>query len=404
MECSMSSTPRRLRLTLVLGSLTALGPLTIDMYLPSFPSVARSLGTSVSSVQLTLAAYLAGLAMGQLFYGPLADRYGRRPPLLGGLSVYVAASLACAAAPSLPVLVAARFVQALGGCAGLVVSRAVVRDRFDIAESARVYASLMLIMGAAPILAPLAGGQVLALAGWRAVFVVLAAAGATMLVLVALALPESLPPEARVRHGAADTLRAFASALRHGRFVRLSLAGGAIQAAMFAYIAGSPFVFIELYGVPPQRFGFIFGANAMGIIGASQLSRWVGMRFGVERSLRGAVAAALVAYLGLWLTASSGGALPLLWATLFVGVSSYGIVAPNATAAAMGAVERDVGSASAVLGVLQSTCGALASSAVSAFADGTARPMAGVMLGCAVAAAALVAAGGARRPARARAR
>jgi DHA1 family bicyclomycin/chloramphenicol resistance-like MFS transporter len=396
------TTSHRLRLTLVLGSLTAIGPLSIDLYLPAFPSIARALATSVASVQLTLAAYLAGLAVGQLAYGPLADRFGRRPPLLGGLAVYVAASLACAAAPSLPVLVGARFVQALGGCAGLVVSRAVVRDRFDVAESARVYASLMLVMGAAPILAPLAGGQVLALAGWRAVFVALALTGAAMLALVALTLPESLPPAARVRHGPADVLRAFGSALRRGSFVRLSLAGGAIQAAMFAYIAGSPFVFIELYGVPPERFGFIFGANAMGIIGASQLSRWVGRRFGVERSLRGAVAGALLAYVALWLAASAGGDLALVWAAVFVGVSSYGIVAPNATAAAMGVIERDVGSASAVLGVLQSTCGALASAAVSALADGTARPMAGVMLGCAVAAAGLVAAGGARPGAHAR--
>jgi DHA1 family bicyclomycin/chloramphenicol resistance-like MFS transporter len=394
------TTRNRTRLTLILGSLTAIGPLSIDMYLPSFPSVARTLGSSVASVQLTLATYLAGLAIGQLVYGPLADRYGRRAPLLGGLAVYVGASLACAASPSLPLLAGARFVQALGGCAGLVISRAVVRDRFDIGESARVYASLMLIMGAAPILAPLAGGQVLAIAGWRAVFVVLAAAGAAMLVLIAVWLPESLPVEGRVRHGAADILRAFGTALRERSFVRLSLAGGAIQAAMFAYIAGSPFVFIELYGVPPERFGFVFGANAMGIIGASQLSRWFARRFGVERSLRGAIAAALVAYAALWIAVGSGASLAVVWPALFLGVSSYGIVAPSATAAAMGVIDRNVGSASAVLGVLQSTCGALASTAVSALADGTARPMAGVMLGCAVAAAVLVASEGRGRDGR----
>lgn len=397
----MSETHRP-RLTLILGSLTAIGPLSIDMYLPSFPSVARTLGTSVASVQLTLATYLAGLALGQLFYGPLADRYGRRPPLLAGLAVYVVASLACAAAPSLPLLAAARFVQALGGCSGLVISRAVVRDRFDVGESARMYASLMLVMGAAPILAPLAGGQVLVHVGWRGIFVALAAVGAAMLALVAVALPESLPADRRVRHGAVDVLRAFGSALRQGSFVRLSLAGGAIQAAMFAYIAGSAFVFIELYRVPPQRFGFVFGTNAMGIIGASQLSRWVSRRFGVQRTLRGAVGAALVAYGALWIAASSGAGLAVVWPALFLGVSSYGIVAPSATAAAMGVIERDVGSASAVLGVLQSTCGALASAAVSALADGTARPMAGVMLGCAVAAAVLVGAEGRARPVHAR--
>ena len=387
----MSARRGALRLTLVLGSLAALGPLSIDMYLPSFPTVARSLGTSVASVQLTLATYLGGLALGQIVYGPLSDRFGRRPPLLAGLALYVAAALACAAAPSLWVLAAARLAQALGGCAGIVISRAMVRDRFDVDDSARVYSSLMLVMGAAPILAPLVGGQVLAVAGWRAIFVVLAALAAALFAVVAVALPESLPLASRRRHGPGETLGAFGAAFRHGSFVRLSLASGAIQAAMFAYISGSPFVFIELFGVRPERFGFIFGTNAAGLIAASQLNRWVAPRLGVTRALRVGVVAALVAYACLWLSVRAGAGLPFILPALFVGISSVGIVLPSGTAAAMAYFGAQAGSASAVLGVLQSTCGAAASTAVSALADGTARPMASAMLACAVLAAILLA-------------
>jgi DHA1 family bicyclomycin/chloramphenicol resistance-like MFS transporter len=389
----------RLRLTLVLGALSALGPLSIDMYLPTFPSVARSLGTSVAAVQLTLATYLAGFALGQLAYGPLADRFGRRRPLLAGLALYLVSAVGCAAAASLTALAVARFIQGLGGCAGLVISRAVIRDHFDVRESSRMYSSLMLVMGAAPILAPLAGGQVLALAGWRAIFVLLALAAGALIAVIAMGLPESLPPGARPRFGFVEALRSFAAPLAHGRFVRLSLVGGAILAAMFAYISGAPFVFIELLGVRPERFGLIFGTNAFGLIGVSQLNHVLVHRLGVQRVLRLGVVGAFLAYGALYLATALGGGLPAILPPLFIGVSMFGLVVPNATAAAMEHFGAQAGSASSVLGVLQSTCGALAATAVSLLADGTARPLALVTLASATCAVVLATAG----PVRARA-
>ena len=372
-----------LRLIVLLGILAALGPLTIDMYLPSFPTIARELGTSVASVQLSLSSYLAGLAIGQIAYGPLADRFGRRGPLLGGLALYLIASLACSLAPSLPLLVISRFVQALGGCAGMVIGRAVVRDLFDARSSARLFSSQILVSGAAPILAPLLGGQILAFFGWRAVFLVLVGAALLVAALVHTGLPESLPASRRSRERPREIARSFAEVFRHGPFLRMAFAGAGIQAAMFAYIAGSPFVFIELYGVPPERFGFLFGANALGLIAASQLNRFLVHRWGLRRMLHAAIAIAFLAYVALFTGAVAEAPLHVLLPALFFGVATVGIAMPNATAAAMEPWGAKAGVASALLGTLQTATGAVASALTSALADGSARPMAGVMLGCA---------------------
>lgn len=379
---STHAPPSHRRLALILGALAALGPLSIDMYLPSFAAIAESLGTDIARVQLTLATYLAGLAVGQLAYGPLSDRFGRRKPLLGGLALYGIASLAAAAAPTVEALAAARFLQALGGCAGMVISRAVVRDYFGEKDSARLYSSLMLVMGVAPIVAPSLGGQVLALGGWRAIFLVLAGAALVEFVMVASVLKESLPEERRVARGVRGTLRAAVQVGRSGRFLGLSVSGGAIQAAMFAYITGSPYVFIELFGMPADRYALVFGANAFGLIAASQANRILVSRFGVERVLRGATAVALTAFAALFFATRAGAGLPVLVPCLFVGIASVGAVMPNATALAMVPYAQNAGIASALLGTLQSVCGALASVMVSALADGTARPMSTVMLVC----------------------
>ena len=240
-------------------------------------------------MQLSLASYLAGLAVGQLAYGPLADRFGRRPPLVGGLLLYALATVVCGLAPNLGVLICARFVQALGGCAGMVVSRAVVRDLFDERGSARLYSSLMLVMGAAPIIAPLLGGQVLLHFGWRAIFAVLLVCAVLVMGVLLKFLPESLPVHARVKPTARQLARTFRTVLSHGPFVRLAIAAGAAQAVMFAYISGSPFVFIELFGVRPDHYGWIFGANAAGLIAISQLNRRLMPFYGVRRTLVGGI-------------------------------------------------------------------------------------------------------------------
>jgi len=241
---------------LILGALIAFAPMSIDMYLPSLPAIAAEFGAEPAAAHLTLASFFVGLAIGQAIHGPLADRYGRKPPLYAGLTLYVAASVGCALAPDVATLTALRFVQALGGCAGVVIARAVVRDRFDAHTSARMYSLLMLVMGLAPILAPFAGGWILVFTGWRAIFAALALFGLAFLFAVWRFLPETRPAHTAARGGIGATLRVYAALLRDRSFLGYTLSGGFAQAGMFAYITGSPHVFIELYGVPAQAYGW----------------------------------------------------------------------------------------------------------------------------------------------------
>jgi DHA1 family bicyclomycin/chloramphenicol resistance-like MFS transporter len=374
-------------LIIVLGILTAFGPLSIDMYLPGLPAIARDLEADPALVQLTLSLFFVGLAVGQAFYGPLSDRYGRRRPLLVGCALYAAASVACALAPTAPALVAARLVQALGGSAGMVIARSVVRDRFDGHESARVFSLLMLVMGLAPITAPLIGGQLLAFVGWRAIFWVLCGFGLLCFALVALALPESLPAERRSGAGVGAAITTYARLLADRQFLGLALAGGLASAAMFAYIAGSPFVVIELYGVSPQQYGWIFGANALGLILAAQLNRRLLERFDGKRIVRETLLVGAGAALLLVLAAATGvGGLAGLLVPLFVCVAGGGLVGPNTTAAALVPHGKAAGSASALLGAISFLIGTGTTALVAALQNGTALPMAGVMAGCILAA------------------
>jgi MFS transporter, DHA1 family, multidrug resistance protein len=369
------------RFVLILGALTALTPASIDMYLPSFPELARTLGAAPASVQLTLSAYLVGLAVGQAAYGPLADRLGRRRPLLGGLALYAVASAGCALAPRVDVLIALRFVQALGGAACLVIPRAIVRDRFDPQASARVYSHLMLVVGVAPILAPLVGGHIVHFAGWRAVFGVLTGLGLGGVVLTALALPESSPRAATTGAG----LRDYARLLTDRRFAGFAACGGLAMAGMFAYIASSPFVLIELYGVPPRAFGWIFGGNAAALIAASQINGALLLRLRAETILaRSIIAGAVIGVALVGVAVTSVGGLPVLLALLFAYLASRGFLQPNAVACALADHPQRAASASALFGVVQFGGATVASALVGALHDGTARPMALVMGGSSV--------------------
>ncbi len=371
-----------LRILLILGALSAFGPLAIDMYLPSFPALARQFATDVEQVQLSLAVYFIGLAIGQLIYGPLADRFGRRTPLLAGVLLFTLASLLCALAPSLEWLIAGRFIQALGGCAGMVVSRAVVRDLCDPINSAKVFSQLMLVMGLAPILAPLAGGLLLKTLGWPSIFVVLALFGLLCLLAVALWLPETLArnaPAAPLRGALGQYRRLFAD----GPYLGYALSGGFAIAGMFAYIAGSPFIFIELYGVPAEHYGWLFGSNALGFILVAQLNAWLVARHGPAYWLHRAVGFYLLSALALLLVArAQPAALWPLLIPLFGCIACLGILMPNASASAMAGQGQRAGSASALLGSLQFAIAASAAALVAWLHDGTAQPLAWVIFAC----------------------
>lgn len=379
--------PALVRLTIILGTLSAFGPLSIDMYLPGLPAIGREFSADTASAQLTLSAFLIGLALGQAFYGPVADRVGRRMPLLFGCVLYAVASIGCVFAPTIGSLVGLRFAQALGGCAGMVIARSVVRDLFDARESARMYSFLMLVMGLAPITAPLIGGQLIGLFGWRSIFAVLAAFGLLCVGLVLFGLPETLPHERRSTAGLGQVFRDYGALLADRQFVGFALAGGFISAAMFVYISGSPFVLIDLYGVAPEHYGWIFGLNAFGLIAASQLNRRLLRRFNGELIMRVAIGTILGSALLLVLAAATGfGGLLGLLPPLFICIAGYGLVAPNATAAAMAPYGRMAGSASALLGTLQFSVGALAGVLVGVLHNGTALPMAAMIAVCATAA------------------
>jgi DHA1 family bicyclomycin/chloramphenicol resistance-like MFS transporter len=383
MASSSASRPQAL-LILVLGALTAFGPLSIDMYLPSLPTIQGELATSASAVQLTLAAFIAGLAIGQLIYGPLSDRFGRRGPLLVGIVLYIFASAACAFAPSIRWLIALRFLQAVGGACGPVIARAIVRDRYSGRDVARVLSLLILVMGVAPILAPLLGGWILKLAGWRAIFGVLAVLGVLALAMALAAIEPAAPRSEGM--AAPATLKTNVRALVVDRqFIFATLAGGFAQASMFAYISGSPFVFMELHHVAPERFAWLFGMNAFGFIGASQLNRRLLSYFPPGRI---ALTAALFPMLATGVLVALGvahtGAVPVVAGCLFISIGSLGFVMPNATALALEAHGTRAGVASAVLGAAQYAISAGMSSLVGLLNDGSLLPMAGVMALCAV--------------------
>ncbi|GAA6130185.1 multidrug effflux MFS transporter [Halopseudomonas sabulinigri] len=367
---------------LILGALSAFGPLAIDMYLPAFPAIGAALSADAEQVQLSLSVYFLGLASGQLLYGPLADRFGRRKPLLVGVLLFCLASFACAMAPTLEWLLTARFVQALGGCAGMVVTRAVVRDLCAPIDAAKAFSQLMLIMGVAPILAPLLGGAMLKVAGWPSLFWFLTAFSALFALAVYFFLPETLPdnvPASKL----SSALGRYLGLLREPVFMFHSLTGGVAMAGMFAYIAGSPYIFIELYGLSVDHYAWLFGTNAAGFILFAQFNSRLLRRHTPLNLLKGTTAVYLVATASLLLVALSHS--PSIWLflpPLFCSVAVISLVIPNASACALAGHGHQAGVASALMGTMQFAIAGLTSAAVGWLHDGSNVPMALVMASC----------------------
>ncbi|MFF7180782.1 Bcr/CflA family multidrug efflux MFS transporter [Streptomyces sp. NPDC008121] len=379
-----------LLVTLVLGGLTALPPLSMDMYLPALPEVTESLRSPAATVQLTLTACLAGMALGQLVVGPMSDKWGRRRPLLIGMIVYVAATAVCAFAPSAELLIAFRLLQGLAGAAGIVIARAVVRDLYDGVEMARFFSTLMLISGVAPIIAPLIGGQILRVTEWRGVFHVLAVIGVLLTVVVWRFLGETLPPERRHSGGVGEALRTMRGLLADRVFTGYMLAGGLAFAALFAYISASPFVVQEIYGASPQTFSLLFGLNSIGLVAVGQINgKLLVGRVSLDKALGLGLGVILLAAVALVLLTSGvfgePGLVPVA-AGLFVLMSAMGLALPNTNAQALMRTPHAAGSASALLGTSSFLVGAVASPLVGIAGEATAVPMAVVQLVCAVAA------------------
>ncbi|MFI1563219.1 multidrug effflux MFS transporter [Streptomyces sp. NPDC020490] len=381
-----------LLVTLVLGGLTATPPLAMDMYLPSLPEVTRTLHAPAATVQLTLTACLAGMALGQLVVGPMSDRWGRRRPLLTGLAVYVVATALCAFAPTVELLVALRLVQGLAGAAGIVIARAVVRDLYDGMSMARFFSTLMLISGVAPVVAPLIGGQILKVTDWRGVFAVLTVVGVLLGGVVWARLPETLPPADRHRGGVGEALRAMRRLLADRPFTGYLLTGGFTFAALFAYISASPYVIQEIYGASPQTFSLLFGLNSVGLVAVGQLNGKVLVgRVSLDRVLAAGLTVVICAATALLLMSAGVfgdvGLAPVATA-LFVLMSAMGITLPNTQTLALMRTRHSAGSASALLGTSSFLIGAVASPLVGIAGEHTAVPMAVVQLAAALVASA----------------
>ncbi|GEB61180.1 multidrug effflux MFS transporter [Streptomyces gardneri] len=376
-----------LLVTLVLGGLTALPPLSMDMYLPALPEVTGALHAPAATVQLTLTACLAGMALGQLVVGPMSDKWGRRRPLLAGMVVYVLATAVCALAPTAELLIGFRLLQGLAGAAGIVIARAVVRDLYDGVEMARFFSTLMLISGVAPIVAPLIGGQILRITDWRGVFYVLTVIGVLLTLVVWRFLGETLPPERRHEGGVGDALRTMRGLLADRVFAGYMLTGGLAFAALFAYISASPYVVQEIYGASPQTFSLLFGVNSIGLVVVGQINgKLLVGRVSLDKALGWGIGTILLASLALVLMTTGVfgevGLVPVA-AGLFVLMSAMGLALPNTNAQALMRTPHAAGSASALLGTSSFLIGAVASPLVGIAGEHTAVPMAVVQLTCA---------------------
>jgi DHA1 family bicyclomycin/chloramphenicol resistance-like MFS transporter len=378
-------------LILILGSLTALGPFSIDMYLPSFPAIAADLDTTIEKVALSLSSYFIGISAGQLLYGPLLDKYGRKKPLYVGLAIYLLASFGCMAAGTVQSLIILRFVQAIGSCAAAVAAVAMVRDLFPVEENAKVFALLMLVVGASPMIAPTVGGYVTASLGWHAIFLILAIIAVVMLLTVIFFLPDAYVPDRTLSLKPGPMLASFWQVLKQPQFFTYVFTGALSFAGLFTYVAGSPLVFMQMYKVSEKTYGWIFAGLSVGFIGSSQVNSWL-LKKGYTSQQIVPVALLVQVVAGfIFVVVALNGWMGLtgVLMMLFVILCCIGLISPNASALSLAPFSKNAGTASALMGALQLGIGAIASMGVGFFHALTAVPLAAIMAGT-VALAALI--------------
>jgi DHA1 family bicyclomycin/chloramphenicol resistance-like MFS transporter len=372
-------------LILILGSLTAIAPFSIDMYLPGFPAIAKSLHTTTAQVSLSLSSFFIGISVGQLLYGPLLDRFGRKNPLYVGLALYILTSIGCFFAASIETLIVLRFVQAVGSCAASVASLAMVRDIFPVKDNAKVFALLILILGASPMIAPTVGGYITAAFGWQLIFLILATIAALVLIAVIFALPESYQPDPSFSLKPKPIINSFLSVLKHPQFYTYAICGAISFSGLFAYLAASPFVFMDVFGVSSKVYGWIFALLSVGFIGSNQVNTLL-MSYFTSRQIVNVSLPAMVLISFIFLLGSVNGWFGLAGTVsiIFAFLCCVGLTYPNTTALSLAPFSKNAGTAAALMGAFQMAVGSFTSVVVSLFKSHSSIPMAGTMAVAAV--------------------
>lgn len=383
--CQIMNNKRYFLLILILGSLTALAPFSIDMYLPGFPAIAKDLNTTVSKVALSLSSFFIGISAGQLLYGPLLDRFGRKKPLYFGLVIYIIASAGCALATSIDALIALRFIQALGSCAATVAAVAMVRDLFPIKDSAKVFAMLMLVLGVSPMIAPTLGGYVTSHLGWHTIFIILLGIGVFNLIASFLWLPEVYKPDTTMSLKPKPIISNFLLVMREPQFYTYALTGALAFAGLFVYISGSPLLFMDIFKVNEETYGWIFALLSVGFIGSSQVNTLLLKRFKSEQIIFFAMLAQVITIIFFLIGGINGwfGLYTTIF-LLFKFLCCLGFVSPNASALTLAPFTKNAGSAAALMGAIQMGLGALASVGIGLFDAKSVVPMLVIMAACSV--------------------
>lgn len=373
----------RTTVILILGFLSAIAPFSIDMYLPGFPAIAKDLHTSIEKVSYSLSSFFIGVCIGQLLCGPLLDRYGRKLPLYVGMVLYIIATVGCVFTNSVELLIALRFLQAIGGCVSMVAPRAIIRDAFPVNESAKIFSYMILILGVSPIIAPTAGSYMVTHFGWHSIFILLTILGALLLLAVITGLPETKQPDPGYSLQPKVILSSFKIVMQQPQFFTYAISGSIAAAGLFAYLAGSPYVFMELFGTTEQQYGGIFALIAAGLITSSQLNNYLLKKYSSEKIVMVTLSIQTIAGLTLFITTALG------WqnlfgtiALIFVYLSCQGFNFPNSSALSMAPFTNHAGSASALMGAIQMGMGAFASAVVGMFTPHNAMPLTGVMASC----------------------